>query len=379
MIRMDLPDGKREIPMSSKAAKRWDSRLQQGWQRQRNRVDAWETAPYPELQWSEVRELIRATASAFAGLIGTPNQVELDLIHLLGSYLTRDGSTPEPPSTETPDEAWANFHRSDLKGPFRDMLGRLHAYAVMGTWVDDDLPDQAKFFIDRIDDEIKSLESVLEKMPRAHTEVLARSSSLSLRSLCDIARARLAVDEGRLDAPAAGLAWLGRASPKTILNMLSKRQLRSGASGTVEASSARSWLGQRDWPRSCWREAIEVISSGLAAPFQEIDDRERLPESANTPNEPDDWVFVPRATDGSLFTPNLKRTHGWTVGPRGNERPFGDFWRALAFLVHSARPCWRRPNDLGAHNLVVGKDWVRLSRAELDLQLKAAESREGRP
>jgi hypothetical protein len=305
--------------------------------------------------------------------------VEQELIRLLGSYLTREESTPEAPSTETPDEAWASFHDSDLKGPFLDMLDRLHAYAVMGTWLDADLPDQPKFFLDRIDAEIRTLETVLEKMPRANPQTLARSSSLTFHALCDIARARLAVDEGRQDAPAAGLAWLGKVSTKTILNMLSTRQLKSGASGTVEARSARTWLTRRDWPRSCWREAIEVISTGLAAPFQEIDDGEQLPESTDTQEEPNEWVFVPRAADGSLFNPDLKRMHGWTVGPRGNERPFGDYWRALEFLTQSARPCWRRPNELGAYNAVVGKDWVRVSRAELDLQLKAAESRERRP
>jgi len=366
--------------MSPKAGKRWNHRLEQGWRLQRTRVDAWEVGPYPELEWSEVREFVRGTASASAGLVGTPNHMEQELIYLLGSYLTREGLTPESPSTETPDEAWAAFHRSDLKGPFLDMLDRLHAYAVMGTWVDGDLPDQPKFFLDRVDAEIGALETVLEKMPRANPATLARPSSLTLRALCDIARARLAVDEGRQDAPPAGLAWLGKVSTKTILNMLSKRQLKSATSGTVEASSARTWLAQRDWPRSCWREAIEVISTGLAAPFQEIVDHgEQPPESTDTQEEPNEWVFVPRAADGTLFTPNLKRTHGWTVGPRGNERPFGDYWRALTFLVQSARPCWRRPNELGAYNLVVGKDWVRVSRAELDLQLKAAESREGRP
>jgi hypothetical protein len=365
--------------MSPKAAKRWDKRLENGWHLQRARVDEWEVRPYPELEWPEIREFLKATAFTMAGVVGAPTQVEQDLIQLFGSYLTREGSQPEPSSTETADETWTNLRQAPLEGAFLDVLRRLHAYAVIGTWLDDELPDKAQFFVQRVNADIKSLETVLGGMPRANAAALARSSSLDLHTLRDIARARLAVDEGHDDAPAAGLAWLGSVSAKTILNMISKRQLKSGGSGTVENRSARSWLSEREWPRSCWREAIEVISDGLAAPFQDAHRQESPTEATEEPETPQDWVFVPRAADGSLFAPDLRRAHGWTVGPRGGERSFGDYWRALEYLQKNARPCWRRPNEMGAYNMVVCKDWVRIGRAELDLQLRVAETRERRP
>lgn len=361
--------------MSPRAA--WDKRLIAGWREQRDRVDAWEASPYPELEWREVREFLRATASALGAIVGTPNELEQELIRLLGSYLSSEAAMADHPAGEIPEDTWTTFRRSEPRGPFVEMLGRLHAYAVIGTWADDDLPDQQKFFVERVRSEIATLQSVLARMPRDSEVPRPRSSSLGLQSICDIAEARLAVDEGITDAPVVGLAWLGGVMPKTVQNMLSKQHLKSGATGTVEPRSARSWLSAREWRRSCWREAIDVISGGLAAPFQDIDRGEQIPLSEEAPAKVD-WMFVPRAADGTLFTPDLVRTHGWTVGPRGRERPFGDYWRALAFLAESESPCWRRPNEAGAYNLVIGKEWIRISRTELELQLKAAEARRRR-
>lgn len=352
--------------------------MEAGWRNQRARVDAWEVRPYPDLEWPEVRAFLNHTATALARLVGTPNQIEPELIHLLASYLHREES-PAGSQPQTADEAWSAFRQSPLKGAFIEVLDRVHAYAVMGTWLDDDLPKEPTIFVERLESDISALEAVLEAMPKVGTQALERASSLSLRLVCDIGRARLAVDELRGGAPAAGLAWLGGVSPKTILNMLSGEQLKPAGSGSVEPRSARNWLAGREWTGSCWREAIEVIANGLAAPFQEVEGGQGDAEGAAQEDRATEWVFVPRAADESLFAPELMRRNGWTVGPRGNERSFGDYWRALAFLQASSQPCWRRPNELGAFNLVTGKDWVRVARDELDLQLKAAEARRGLP
>ena len=50
----------------------------------------------------------------------------------------------------------------------------------------------------------------------------------------------------------------------------------------------------------------------------------------------------------------------------------------LQVLQEVARPCWRRPNRFGSYNTAVGKDWVRISRSELELELKGAMNGEGR-
>ncbi len=275
-----------------------------------------------------------------------------------------------------PEQAWAELRQHLLKGPFIEAVTRLHAYASIGTLPDDDLPAKPEQFVPRIAGDLDLLAELLDRLPRASAD---KTASWSLQTLHDVARARLSFDEGLQAAPVSGLAWLGGVSVKTVQNMLSKGALQSGGPGAADARSSRAWLGVRDtWQRSCWREAIEVISSGLAAPFREFETKDVSVEVVRSEQEKTEWVFVPRAADGSLFTPDLVRQRGWTVGPRGDERSFGDYWRALQMLQDVERPCWRRPNEFGAYNTVVGRDWVRISRLELELQLKSAVSGETR-
>jgi hypothetical protein len=360
--------------MSLKRTKRHDQKLLDAWRVQRQRVDSWEIKPFPDLEWSEVHAFLRKTASTIAAIVATPGHIELELIEIFGSYLKNEasGQLPATPN-QTPGQAWTELRQSGLKGPFVGAVNRLHAYASMGTLLDHDLPKDPDRFLIRMNEDLQLLAKVLGLLPKASPTETSDSSTLTLQMLHDIAQARLSIDEGVLAAPAAGLAWLGRVSPKTIQNSLSRKQLQAGGHGAVDARSARAWLASRsEWPASCWREAIEVIAAGLAAPFREFEDTAE-PAVGDEPEDGEaDWVFVPRAGDGSLFIPGLMRDRGWTVGPRGNERTFGDYWRALDMLARASRPCWRRPNDVGAFNVVIGKDWLRLSRSELELQLKSA-------
>jgi hypothetical protein len=371
---MHAKGGKVENPMSSKRTKRHDQKLLDAWQVQRQRADSWEIKPFPDLEWAEIRAFLNKTASTIAAIVATPGHIELELIELFGSYLRNEtsGQLPATPN-QTPSQAWTELRQSGLKGTFVDAVNRLHAYASIGTLLDHDLPKDPDRFSLRMNEDLQLLAKVLSLLPKASPGETSSSSTLTLQMIHDIAQARLSVDEGVLAAPAFGLAWLGGVSPKTIQNSLSRKQLQAGGHGAVDARSARAWLASRsDWPASCWREAIEVIAAGLAAPFREFEDAGVPDDSAQTDDGEADWVFVPRAGDGSLFIPELMRDRGWTVGPRGGERTFGDYWRALDTLARAARPCWRRPNPVGAFNVVIGKDWVRLTRPELELQLKSA-------
>src|SRR5262249_29680467 len=157
-------------------------RLEAGWRSQRTRVDAWELDPYPELEWAEVRAFVRLTATAISSIVGSPNHAEAELVELFGSYLQREAS-PAASRPQTADEAWLAFRQSSLKGPFVEVLGRVHAYAVMGTWIDDELPKESATFIERVESDIGALERVLDAMPKVGTHSLERSSSLSLRSI----------------------------------------------------------------------------------------------------------------------------------------------------------------------------------------------------
>jgi len=362
--------------MSPKKARIIDKRLQEAWSLQRARVDAWEVKPVPDLEWSEVRAFLRHAAATLEGITGPSVRIEQELIELLQSSLTAGAVSRADGGPETPEQAWIEMRRHQLKGPFIESISRLHAYASIGTLLDDDLPAKPEQFVMRIAGDLDLLTALLNRLPRASVE---GSTVWNLQTLHDVARARLSFDEGLQTAPVSGLAWLGGVSVKTVQNTLSKGALQVGGPGAADAKSARGWLGIRDtWQRSCWREAIEVMSSGLAAPFREFETKDVSVETVPSEQEKTEWVFVPRAADGSLFTPDLVRQRGWTVGPRGDERSFGDYWRALQMLQDVERPCWRRPNEFGAYNTVLGKDWVRISRSELELQLKSAMRGEAR-
>lgn len=362
--------------MSSREAAEFDSRLKDGWFAQRARVDAWEVRPYPPLEWVEFEAFLYGTATTISAVVGSAPNLERELAELVGAYLTRERiALADSSSSPAPGRAWSAMPLAALSGEFVDAVRRLHAYGSIGTLLDDELPRTADQFVRRIETDIETLESLLSKLPK----IPAASGRLNLQMIRDIALARLAVDEGTRQAPAAGLAWLGGVSVKTIQNLLSRQQL-TGSAGSADPHAARNWLADRkDWSRSCWREAIEAINSGLVAPFQEFDSQ---PDEATSPgreSEVVEWSFVPRAADGALFLPDLMRQRGWTIGPRGAERSFGDYWRALEHLQKTDRPHWRRPNEAGAYNIVVGKDWVRIARGELELQLSAVLKTGGRP
>jgi hypothetical protein len=362
--------------MSSDITAEHNQRLKDAWNHQRQRVDAWEDRPFPPLEWVEFGAFLYGTATTLSAVVGPAPNLERELAELVGTYLTGERvAQPDIPPSTPPGRAWSAMPHTRLSGAFVDAMRRLHAYGSIGTLLDDDLPGTADQFVRRIELDIETLDALLSKLPK----ISVASGRLNLQMLRDIALARLAVDEGTRQAPAAGLAWLGGVSVKTVQNLLSREQLTGGA-GAADAHSARNWLADReDWSRSCWREAIEAINSGLVAPFQEFDAQPDQAKSSGGEGDIVDWIFVPRAADGAVFLPDLMRQRGWTIGPRGAERSFGDYWRALDHLQKTDRPYWRRPNEAGAYNIVVGKDWVRIARSELELQLSAVLKTGGRP
>lgn len=71
--------------------------------------------------------------------------------------------------------------------------------------------------------------------------------------------------------------------------------------------------------------------------------------------------MVPVARDGSMFTRCLSRGGVYTVGPKGGERRFGSFDKALEFLQQAPRAHWRRPNSEGNWGIVAGVSWIESS------------------
>jgi len=101
----------------------------------------------------------------------------------------------------------------------------------------------------------------------------------------------------------------------------------------------------------------------------EIDDMTNdviLAEKANTPtsvsvlNDPDSNIItIPKAKDGSIFCPTTcKRSGGYTVGEKGDEKHFLDFGLALDYLRQMPKAKWRRPNDNGNWGIVSAVEWT---------------------
>jgi hypothetical protein len=81
---------------------------------------------------------------------------------------------------------------------------------------------------------------------------------------------------------------------------------------------------------------------------------ESMPEISPDPGT----LLVPYSADGTVFGPHLVRESGriW-VGAKGDERSFGLFEEALAFLKTQSPPRWRRPNANGNWGIVTGIGW----------------------
>ena len=69
--------------------------------------------------------------------------------------------------------------------------------------------------------------------------------------------------------------------------------------------------------------------------------------------------WVPKAKDGTCFTPDLCNNKGlYTVGEKGDEQKFRNYEEALAYLRAMPTAKWRRPNDNGNWGIVSAVQWV---------------------
>lgn len=70
--------------------------------------------------------------------------------------------------------------------------------------------------------------------------------------------------------------------------------------------------------------------------------------------------LVPIAKDGSWFSPQLRRSTGFTIGAKGEEIVIDTYASALKELREMAVPRWRRPNSNGNWGIVSGVQWKRV-------------------
>ena len=83
----------------------------------------------------------------------------------------------------------------------------------------------------------------------------------------------------------------------------------------------------------------------------------------------DDLVFVPVARDGTWFGPDCRASGRFTIGAKGAEEKYSDYFTALEALVRMHTPRWHRPNANGIPGFVTGVRFDRMRRADLERAL----------
>lgn len=87
---------------------------------------------------------------------------------------------------------------------------------------------------------------------------------------------------------------------------------------------------------------------------------------------PDDeaLLFVPVARDGSWFSPDCRSGGRYTIGAKGSETKYTDYFAALDALLKMPAPRWRRKNSNGIPGDVTFVRFDRQRRADIDRLLK---------
>jgi hypothetical protein len=143
------------------------------------------------------------------------------------------------------------------------------------------------------------------------------------------AQARFQLDTGQ-DIDPGDLALLGDISERRIRNMMAgKERVFSTKDGKIPATEALSWLKNRadKFRPSCWR------------------DQNTFEDLAEQTVEVEDALFVPVASDNSIFHPGLVRNGTFTVGHGKREKKCNSYEIALASLQKLANPSWSRPTS----------------------------------
>ena len=178
------------------------------------------------------------------------------------------------------------------------------------------------------------------------------------KPMWEAAFARHALDFDK-PVPIGRIPMLAGISLAAVQNAVSARKLPVNA-GYVSAKAALAWLrGRREFVASRWRNPT--------------DDMTILSDSKK---DREGKVFVPREADTD-FTPKhvvrLARQGGGlsiTVGPKGAERRFNDYYNALSALAKMDIARWRRRNANGSWGIVRGRGtWIAVDKAEIDRQL----------
>lgn len=163
-----------------------------------------------------------------------------------------------------------------------------------------------------------------------------------------------------------GLQLLSGLSMAAVRNAVSIGDLHPNEDGNVTADEANAWLSRRrEFCPSRWK-----IPS---------DDQYPLETAAVGTPDSKGMIWVPQAGADDMFVPErvVRPARGAagisvTVGAKGAEVIYNDFYRALAALANVEVARWRRRNSAGNWGIVRGRGaWVAISKADIERQLAA--------
>lgn len=183
--------------------------------------------------------------------------------------------------------------------------------------------------------------------------------------LWDMVAARAELDFGAR-VSFGQLQLLSGLSLSAIRHAASVGELHPDEAGRVAAAEATQWLARRrEFCLSRWRDAAD--------PQWAFDTKHIVTPDAHG------MIWVPQAAPDDRFTPDrvVRRTRGAatisiTIGAKGDEDQFHDFYEALHELAKRDVPRWRRRNSVGNWGIVRARGaWVAVEKAEIDRQLAA--------
>lgn len=175
-----------------------------------------------------------------------------------------------------------------------------------------------------------------------------------LADLAARAAARLKVDQGERLTMAEIALLLDVREPTVITNAHRKNF------PTVEDENRR------------YAEPVEVLPWMLKqgyVPTKGLPGVAEVAHKAEPADAIDDLVFVPVARDGTWFGPDCRASGRFTIGAKGAEEKYSDYFAALEALVRMHPPRWRRPNANGIPGIVTGIHFDRVRRADLERAL----------
>lgn len=177
-----------------------------------------------------------------------------------------------------------------------------------------------------------------------------------MANLAALASARLKMDQDQRLTMADIALLLDVREPTVVTNAHRKNfvSIEEGNRRYAEPAEVLPWMVKQGYiPTQMPDETGETQQEG-SSPTDELIEA--------------DMVFVPVARDGTWFSPACRSGGRYTIGAKGEEVKYADYFSALDNLVKMRTPRWRRPNVNGKPGIVT---WVRFDRVRRSDILKA--------